>query len=360
MNDDFSRLAPSFLPATAALELTYDCNHSCLFCSCPWEAPVPKITRGKELTVDEWKSAITTLTDMGVCNIAFTGGEPLLKDGWEEIIAHTAQCKAELIETVEDKLVSTMTTPKIYLISNGTLVDDHVLKICKKYNVHLSMSLPGLTTYTAHTKCGSPDHVLAQFRKTATMGITTTVNVTVTQKNFFELYETIAEALIAGADTLLMNRFLPGGRGLRHKDDLLLTSDQIREALLIADRVLAEANRQGHLGTEVPLCLVHDLDIKKLKVGVTCSAAKDFFVIGPSGYIRTCNHSEVELVSVTDIETCKDHPYWKRFVMKDYSPAFCRECGARFSCDAGCREAAHIMEGDLRGDDYTLTSCKPL
>ena len=33
-----ARLAPSFLPATAVLEMTYRCNHACLFCSCPWYA----------------------------------------------------------------------------------------------------------------------------------------------------------------------------------------------------------------------------------------------------------------------------------------------------------------------------------
>ncbi len=360
MNEGFSRLAPSFLPATAALELTYQCNHTCLFCSCPWEAPNTRFKRDEELSADEWISVISKLTSMGVCNIAFTGGEPLLKADWERIVAHAAACKTEHVETVDGELRSRIAPPQVYLISNGTMVDDHELKTCKKYGVHLSMSLPGLTTYTQHTQFGSPDKVLDNFRKASKMGVTTTVNITVTQKNFFELYETIAEALIAGADTLLMNRFLPGGRGLTYKDELLLTSAQIREALQIADRVLVESNRTGHLGTEVPLCLVHDLEFKKLKVGVTCSAARDFFVIGPSGKIRTCNHSPVELVHVNDIEACKTHPYWKRFVMKDYSPEFCSACSARFACDAGCREAAHIMSGELNACDYTMTDCKIL
>ena len=346
-----SCLAPSFLPATAVLEMTYACNHECLFCSCPWEAPNSKFGKNKEMNLEEWKSAIKMLTEMGVCNLAFTGGEPLLKKEIFEIMKFASTCKAELIETVDGSLVSNIINPKLYMISNGRIVTEEILDFCKEYDVHLSMSLPGLTTFHDHTLAGNPQHVLSLFKMAKEKGISTTVNVTVTKKNIFELYETISEALIAGADSLLMNRFLPGGRGLKYTQDLLLTTDQTNEMLDIAEEVLSTAKRYGSVGTELPKCILKRDDYEYLSVGTQCSAAIDFFVVGPSGKIRTCNHSPIEIGHISDIEAIKSEDYWKKFVMKNYHPKMCVDCKLLHSCDGGCREAAHIFSGEIDSPD---------
>jgi radical SAM protein with 4Fe4S-binding SPASM domain len=352
-----SRLAPSFLPATAVLEMTYECNHQCLFCSCPWEAKGNGFERRDEMSSDQWMKTISTLTQMGVCSIAFTGGEPLMKKDIFKIIEYAASCQSEHIETENEELVTRFAPPKLYLISNGRIVNDEVLDICKKFDVHLSMSLPGLTTYNDHTKQGNPQHIIELFHKAKAKGVSTTVNITVTKKNIFELYETISEALLAGADTLLMNRFLPGGRGIKYADDLLLTTEQTNEMLDIAEEVLSTANRFGSVGTELPKCILKRNDYVHLKVGTQCSAAIDFFVVGPSGYIRTCNHSPLEVGHISEIENVKQNDYWKKFVMKNYHPHMCNDCELLFDCDGGCREAAHIFSGEINSPDPLFSGC---
>ena len=47
-------------------------------------------------------------------------------------------------------------------------------------------------------------------------------------------------ALVAGADSLLLNRFLPSGRGLSHPE-LMLTADDVRHAADVAEEVLSRA-----------------------------------------------------------------------------------------------------------------------
>ena len=42
------------LPRVLAVELTYRCNHKCLFCSCPWEDQ-PKLKEA-ELSTTDWKN----------------------------------------------------------------------------------------------------------------------------------------------------------------------------------------------------------------------------------------------------------------------------------------------------------------
>ena len=351
-----SRLAPSFLPATAVLEMTYRCNHRCLFCSCPWEDSHGSFTQFEELSRDAWKDLLRTLAGMGVCSFAFTGGEPLLKEGLFDLIEFASTLTAEHIESGDAGLESRFAPPKLYLLSNGLAVDWAVLDFCKRLDVQLSMSLPGLSTYREHAGAGDPDHILDMFAKAEAQGVATVAAVTVTRKNLGELHATIAAAFLAGAGRLLLNRFLPGGRGLEHAADLSLDRSQVRQMLDVAEEVLTDANRFGSVGTELPKCILDGRRYERLFVGTRCSAAIDFFVVDPSGYVRTCNHSPQRLNHFSEIDKVKTHPYWRRFTQKEYLPAACGGCAWVGDCDGGCREAAHIVTGALDGPDMVLAT----
>ena len=352
-----SRLAPSFLPATAVLEMTYRCNHACLFCSCPWFNEQGDFARLPEMTVEEWKALIRRLMDMGVCDLAFTGGEPLLKEGLFDIMEFAASCETEHIETVDGSLQSRRAPPSLHLLSNGTAMTREVLEFCRQLNIQLSMSLPGLSTFREHTGGGDPDVILRWFQEAKAMGgFAVVAGVTVTRRNLFELYETISAALLAGADQLLMNRFLPGGRGIRHAAELMLSKEQIPRMLDTAEEALREAGRKGSVGTELPKCVVEKNKYRQLQVGTRCSAGLSFFAIDPSGYVRACNHSPVRLVHFREIEKLKTDPYWRRFTQKDYLPASCSGCAMANDCDGGCREAAHICGGALDAPDPCLAA----
>lgn len=346
-----SLAARSFLPATAVLEMTYRCNHNCIFCSCPWFREDGSFDIREELSAAVWKEAITRLCAMGVVNFAFTGGEALLREDLFEIIDHAASCTAWHLETEHEALVERAGRPRLYLLSNGLLVDEAVVAFCKEREVILSMSLPGLSTFAGHTEQDTADHVLAMFRLCRETGLKTTANITVTRKNLPELEETISAALLAGAEQILLNRFLPGGRGLAHADALSLNRDELVTMLDTAEAVLETASRFGSLGTEVPRCAVDAKRYSRLTVSTRCSAALGFFVVGPSGYIRVCNHSERRLVHISNVEALKDDPYWKTFVFKEYLPAACGGCAWDSDCDGGCREAAHIVHGDVASPD---------
>ena len=81
--------------------------------------------------------------------------------------------------------------------------------------------------------------------------------------------------------------------------------------------------------------------------GSACSAATGFFVIGPSGFIRVCNHSQIELCHFRDIDNLKQNAYWQKFTQKAYLPRQCLPCPESGTCDGGCREEAHIIGGDV-------------
>ena len=351
--------AVSFLPTVAILEMTYACNHSCLFCSCPWEASKSNgFVPTAELSVDEWKTVIDILCARGVTDLSFTGGEALLYKGLFEIIEYAATKTTTYIETKNGRLVREEKPPRLYLLSNGTSVTREILEFLRSHNVQLSMSLPGLTTLTEHTRAGSPDAILEKFRMAHEMGMHTVVNVTATKKNLHELYHTIAAAFLAGAQQLLINRFLPGGRGLSYERELLLNREEVVQMLDTAEEALTDAGRFGSVGTELPKCLVGEGKYKRLNIGTRCSAALGFFVIGPEGFVRVCNHSEKKLVHFRDIDQLLEHPYWQRFVFKDYLPKACAACPQVGDCDGGCREAAHICGGAVDSPDPLMVAAE--
>lgn len=343
---DHREFAHSFLPNSAVLEMTYKCNHMCLFCSCPWENKNGNYQKEDELSLEEWKNCIVKLVDMGVCNFSFTGGEPLLNKNIKEIIQFVNTLVAKHTDGLNEK-----SAPTQFLISNGQLMNEDFLVFLKENNVNLSLSMPGLKTYHQHTQNGEAAKILSLLEMAKNLGINTTVNITATKINLSELYETISKALLAGANTLLLNRFLPGGRGMEYTQELFLNSEETVEILDIAEEVLKRANRFGNVGTELPLCILKNKKYNNLKVGTRCAAAIGFFVVGPEGKIRTCNHSPNKLAHFTEIEQVKNSSYWRKFTQKDYLPVNCKQCTQTNQCDGGCREAAHVFSESPSDDD---------
>jgi len=127
----------------------------------------------------------------------------------------------------------------------------------------------------------------------------------------------------------------------------------------VAEDVLRAAGRFGSLGAEIPRCVLGDGRYERLQVSTRCSAAVQFFVIDPSGYIRVCNHSPVRLNPIERMDELKSNPYWKRFTQKNYLPQFCYHCPDSHECDGGCREAAHIASGQVDGAEELVLEKRP-
>ncbi len=74
--------------------------------------------------------------------------------------------------------------------------------------------------------------------KAKEIGLECTANIYRYKKNYSELFETISLALINGATEILLNRFLPGGRGLKYMNELCLSTEQMNGMLDTAEEVL--------------------------------------------------------------------------------------------------------------------------
>ena len=151
------------LPNVAALELTYRCNHRCLFCSCPWESD--ETYRKDELKTEQWFAVIDELMKNGVSAFTLTGGEPLMREDLKRIIEYILQKGASL-----------------NMISNGRKIDDEFLDYIAKKKISICISIPGIKTFVEHTGVDNVEHVLSLFEKTKIRGIQATANIAVTKK----------------------------------------------------------------------------------------------------------------------------------------------------------------------------------
>lgn len=65
-------------------ELTYRCPLHCVFCS----NPIDYARHSGELDTATWKRVLGEARALGAVQLGFSGGEPLLRDDLEELVAH--------------------------------------------------------------------------------------------------------------------------------------------------------------------------------------------------------------------------------------------------------------------------------
>ncbi len=119
------------IPFDASLELTYRCNNKCIYCFCNLPASDPEAMQ-EELTTYEIKKILDELASMGCLWLLITGGEPLLRQDFEEIYLY-AKRKGFLI----------------ILFTNGTLIDEKIIHLLSHYPPFVvEISLYGATEET--------------------------------------------------------------------------------------------------------------------------------------------------------------------------------------------------------------------
>ena len=84
------------IPSNVSFELTYGCNERCIHCynpCSPRENGIAKKVGKGELDLEDYKKVLDDLTEMGVPNILFTGGDPFVKKEFLEVLQYAHEKK---------------------------------------------------------------------------------------------------------------------------------------------------------------------------------------------------------------------------------------------------------------------------
>jgi MoaA/NifB/PqqE/SkfB family radical SAM enzyme len=199
-------LAFEGFPLIVGWELTLACNLRCSHCGSSAGLP-----REKELTLKESLDICDQFPDLLVQEVDFTGGEPLLRDGWDLIAGRLN----ELGITTQ-------------IITNGLALDPGMISKIEEVGIRgVAISLDGLeATHDKIRGCkGLHEQVLRSIQLLHDEGIAVTAITTANALNINELPSVLDLVISSGADCWQIQPIFPLGR-VKASNELRLSEQE--------------------------------------------------------------------------------------------------------------------------------------
>jgi radical SAM protein with 4Fe4S-binding SPASM domain len=230
-----------------------------------------------------------------------------------------------------------------------------VEKIAENFDL---VQLPVLGSKETHDQLtGKKDHFNVALKARISLmeyNLPTSAAVVANKLNLPDINDMMNIIAAMSMNSVLLNRFLPGGRGLDNTRSLILKEKEMIEFLNEVEKSAEEYGLTIFIGTPIPPCL-EGLRSYKFLLKEGCVAGKDLHcTIDPSGGLRVCNHSPQVLGNCLEYnpkEIYEKSKYVKGFTELKYTPKMCKECEKLPKCKGGCREAAHVLLGSLTAPD---------
>jgi pyrroloquinoline quinone biosynthesis protein E len=324
-------------PYTLVAELTYACPLRCVYCSNPLELAGP----GDRLSTAQWCEVIDGAARLGVLQVHFTGGEPLLRDDLELLVARARE--RELY---------------INLITSGaTLTRDRLAALAAAGVDNVQISIQDTTAEGAARIAGPPgaeyhDHKREVAGWVKQQGLALTINVVLHRLNLDRVSDMISYAAEVGADRLELANTQYHGWALRNRDHLVPTPAQ-----LAAGAALADAAQQQFAGRMEILFVKPDY-FGNYPRACMDGWARRFLVVTPSGQVLPCHAAHA--ITTLHFETIRDRPIDEIWVDspalvayrgEDWMQEPCASCEHRGRDFGGCRCQAFQLVGDAAATD---------
>lgn len=259
------------------ISVTDKCNLRCRYCMPP--QGVEFMQHDEVLRNEEFVDLIDIFVRMGIKKIRFTGGEPLIRKGFFDIISGTVRMHPET-----DLCVTT----------NGTLIEDHLADL-KKYNVKkLNISLDTMSGERFHALTGVDhfDTVVNNIEKALA-------------ENFFDIKVNgvLLKSTLDEIDDFL-EYFADKNIILRFIERMPVTEQDLFNEFIPSDRLIQILSEKGELirknSDDTDVSLRYDLRYKNrnIRIGVIPPVTHRFCAscsrlrITADGNLKTCLHSE--------------------------------------------------------------------
>jgi pyrroloquinoline quinone biosynthesis protein E len=327
-----AKLSP---PLAVLAELTHRCPLQCPYCSNPLE--LERATG--ELSTDEWLGVIEQMAEMGVLQIHFSGGEPLLRKDLEAMVARAAAVG----------LYSN-------LITSAVLLDEARMAALSEAGIdHVQISFQDSEAAGGDRiggYAGGHAKKLKAARLVRQAHIPLTINLVVHRQNLRHLRAMIDMALELDAHRVEIAHVQYYGWAYRNKEALLPTREQLEDSIAVIDQ--AKRELKGRLVFDY---VVPDYYARRPKA---CMGgwARQFLNITPVGKVLPCHAAE----SITGLrfDTLRERALadiWQNseafqiYRGTDWMPEPCRSCERREIDWGGCRCQAFAFTGAAGNTD---------
>jgi PqqA peptide cyclase len=333
----------SAAPATVAVEpplallaeLTHRCPLRCPYCS----NPLALERASAELDTATWQRVLREAAALGVLQVHFSGGEPLVRRDLASLVGHAAE--AGLYGN---------------LITSGIGLDaDRITALAAAGLEHVQLSLQDSDPDQGDRVAGLAG-AQAHKRRAADLvrkaGLPLTVNTVVHRQNLERLGEIVALALTLGADRLEIAHVQYYGWALRNRRALLPSRAQLDRAT-----AFVEAERARLKGVLAIDYVVPDYYARRPKA---CMGGwgRRFLNVTPAGKVLPCHAAEtlpgLRFPNVLEASLAwiwQADPAFERFRGTAWMPEPCRSCERREIDWGGCRCQAFALTGDAARTD---------
>jgi radical SAM protein with 4Fe4S-binding SPASM domain len=324
-------------PLYIAWEITHRCNARCLHC---YSASSPEASCSDELSTAEAFDVIDQLADAGLLVLAFSGGEPLLRQDW-----------GELAQRAIDRGL------RVNIGSNGSLITEKAVAELRRLGVHsvtISLDSDRAETHEYFRQLpGLYERAVRAIRLLVGGGVRVVVGFTPTRLNWRDGRGVVELACSLGADAVNLSEYVPAGRGSR---ELALAPQELRDVL--QEWIGLRETYRGRMAIQWHDCRVGLLvseEEKRHYVG--CGAGRLVARICPDGTVTPCVFLPTVIGSLR-AETF--HDLWSRSVLLEqfrersgHVSGNCGSCEHLATC-GGCRAVAYAYsDGDpLAGDPH--------
>ena len=299
-------------PLRIDLALTYRCNNNCSHCY----AGGPRET--KELTTAEWKQVIKKADAFEVPNVAFTGGESLLRDDLEELIAY-----AQGLNIVTG------------LITNGRLLTPGRVESLKKAGLdYVQITIESPDPEVHNKMCGASafEDTVAGIRNSV-KELYVTTNTTITRQNYRTMKDLVPFLYELGVRQFGMNAIIRAGKGTAAEG---LSPEELKELL---PEIINGANALGMEFIWYTPTKYHQLNPVEMGLGIkACSAARITLAVEPDGSVLPCQSYFKPLGNALtdDFQKIWDSDLAQHLRNHRFVPERCLKCIQYPMCGGGC------------------------
>ena len=321
-------------PYTLVAELSYRCPLQCGYCSNPIE--LDKHTA--ELDTATWKRVLGEAAALGILQVNLTGGEPLVRDDVEELVA---EARARELY--------------VNLITSGVPVDRARLARLKAAGLD-SLQLSVQDTDGEGSKwIAGRDATAAKLEVAAAareLGLPMTLNVVIHRGNIARVPDFVALAERVGAERLELANTQYLGWALLNREALLPSQAQLAEARRVA---LAASER---LKGKIEILFVRPDYYADRPRACMDGWARRYIVVTPDGTALPCHQaSSISTLAFENVRArslaalWNDSPAFRAFRGEAWMPEPCRTCDERDVDFGGCRCPAMALLGDPAATD---------
>ena len=329
---------PAPRPYSLIAELTYQCPLHCPYCSNPVGIGGDRYRR--ELETEDWIRTFAAARDLGVLQLALTGGEPMLRGDLVQLCA--AAREAGLYSS---------------LITAGTLFTParaEKLRAAGLDHVQISLQSPDPEENDRIAGNRSFEKKVAAACAARALDFPLTINCVLHRQNLDRIDELLDLTLELGAQRLELANTQYYGWAVPNQEALLPTWDQLRRG---EDAVKRFRER---VGPRVDVLWVLPDLYEELPKPCMGGWARTAIVVAPNGEVLPCQAAST--IPGLQFANVREHPLewiWNasdaftRFRGTEWMPEPCRSCPLeRQEVDwGGCRCQALRLTGDAAATD---------